>query len=181
MALQVPCEVWPPTLFLPWRPQTLSLDPGTWGFPLEDPSTAIHFQGTAPGLGGQKMAQPDSCTNVNTLKGGRKDPCPETASSSGVTLLKPPPHPRSPSHTSTISLQVQVPPGGLAGDCLTLGWPRTWCQKRVPGWDGGSRERWVCTQSCLTLCDPMSWSPPGSPVHEDSPGRNTGVGCHFLQ
>ena len=31
-----------------------------------------------------------------------------------------------------------------------------------------------------TLCDPMDYSPPGSSVHEDSPGKNTGVGCHAL-
>ena len=31
-----------------------------------------------------------------------------------------------------------------------------------------------------TLCDPMECSPPGSSVHGDSPGKNTGVGCHFL-
>ena len=35
-------------------------------------------------------------------------------------------------------------------------------------------------QSCPPLCDPMDWSPPGSSDHEDSPGKNTGVGCHFL-
>ena len=34
-------------------------------------------------------------------------------------------------------------------------------------------------QSCLTLCDPMDCSLPGSSVH-DSPGKNTRVGCHFL-
>ena len=34
------------------------------------------------------------------------------------------------------------------------------------------------TQSCLTLCDPMNCSPPGSSVCGDSPGKNTGVGCH---
>ena len=34
-------------------------------------------------------------------------------------------------------------------------------------------------QSCLTLCDPIDGSPPGSCVW-DSPGKNTGVGCHFL-
>ena len=33
-------------------------------------------------------------------------------------------------------------------------------------------------QSCLTLCDPIDGSPPGSTW--DSPGKNTGVGCHFL-
>ena len=40
----------------------------------------------------------------------------------------------------------------------------------------------VCliAQSCLTLCDPMDCSPPGSSVHGDSPGKNTGVGCHAL-
>ena len=36
-------------------------------------------------------------------------------------------------------------------------------------------------QSCLTLCDLIDGSPPGSPVPAwDSPGKNTGVGCHFL-
>ena len=38
----------------------------------------------------------------------------------------------------------------------------------------------LCTQSCLTLCDPMDCNPPGSFVHRDSPGKNTGVGCHVL-
>ena len=37
-------------------------------------------------------------------------------------------------------------------------------------------------QSCPTLCNPMDCSLPGSPVHGNSPGKNTGVGCHaFLQ
>ena len=35
---------------------------------------------------------------------------------------------------------------------------------------------WVA-QSCLTLCDPMDCSLPGSSVHRDSPGKNNGVGC----
>ena len=35
-------------------------------------------------------------------------------------------------------------------------------------------------QSCLTLCDPIDCSPPGSSVHGDFPGKNTGVGCHAL-
>ena len=38
----------------------------------------------------------------------------------------------------------------------------------------------LVTQSCLTLCDPMDCSPPGFSVHGDFPGKNTGVGCHFL-
>ena len=32
------------------------------------------------------------------------------------------------------------------------------------------------SHSCPTLCDPIDVSPPGSTV----PGKNTGVGCHFL-
>ena len=35
-------------------------------------------------------------------------------------------------------------------------------------------------QLCPTLCNPMGCSPPGSSVHGDSPGKNTGVGCHAL-
>ena len=43
-------------------------------------------------------------------------------------------------------------------------------------------------QSCPTLCSPIDGSPPGShglqptrlPRPRDSPGKNTGVGCHFL-
>ena len=35
-------------------------------------------------------------------------------------------------------------------------------------------------QSCPTLCNPIDGSPPGSPNPWDSPGKNTGVGCHFL-
>jgi len=31
-------------------------------------------------------------------------------------------------------------------------------------------------QSCSPLCNPTDGSPPGSPI----PGKNTGVGCHFL-
>ena len=44
----------------------------------------------------------------------------------------------------------------------------------------------VCTRSvaqlCPTLFDPIDCSPLGSSVHGDSPGKNTGMGCHvFLQ
>ena len=35
-------------------------------------------------------------------------------------------------------------------------------------------------QLCPTLCDPIHCSPPGSSVHGDSPGKNTGVGCDDL-
>ena len=40
----------------------------------------------------------------------------------------------------------------------------------------------LASQSCLTLCDPMDCSLPGSSVCGDSSGKNSRVGCHaFLQ
>ena len=38
----------------------------------------------------------------------------------------------------------------------------------------------LVVQSCPTLCNPMDCSPPGSSVHGNSPGKNTGLGCHAL-
>ena len=35
-------------------------------------------------------------------------------------------------------------------------------------------------QLCPTLCDPMNFSPLGSSLHGDSPGKDTGVGCCAL-
>ena len=43
-----------------------------------------------------------------------------------------------------------------------------------------SEVKLLVVQSCLTLCDPVDCSPPGSSVHGDSPGKNTGVGSHTL-
>ena len=60
-------------------------------------------------------------------------------------------------------------------------------RRSAQGKDGqspGGSERGCCcclaVLSCLTLHDPMDCSPPGSSVHGDSPGKNSGVGCHFL-
>ena len=75
---------------------------------------------------------------------------------------------------------------------------KTWKQPKCSPTDEQIKKMWyvcvcVCVwwntavlylvaESCLTLCDPMDCSPPGSSVHVDSPGKNTGVGCHsFLQ
>ena len=40
----------------------------------------------------------------------------------------------------------------------------------------------VClvVQACPALCDPVHCSLPGSSVHGDSPGKNTGVSSHSL-
>ena len=39
---------------------------------------------------------------------------------------------------------------------------------------------WSVAQSCLTLCNPMGCSPPGSSCLWNLLGKNTGVGYHFL-
>ena len=44
----------------------------------------------------------------------------------------------------------------------------------------GACMRTQSLQSCLTLCDSMNCDLPGSSVHGDSPGKNTGVDCHSL-
>ena len=38
----------------------------------------------------------------------------------------------------------------------------------------------VLHQSCLTLCDTVDCSLPGSSIHGGSLGKNNGVGCHAL-
>ena len=38
----------------------------------------------------------------------------------------------------------------------------------------------LVAQSCSTLCDPTDCNLPGFSAHGDSPGKNTGVGCHVL-
>ena len=38
---------------------------------------------------------------------------------------------------------------------------------------------WI-TNSCLTICNPIDCSRPGSSVHGIFPDKNTGVGYHFL-
>ena len=70
--------------------------------------------------------------------------------------------------------------GNLSSSGIKLGPPALWAdslsfepQKTVlPAAAAKSR------QSCPTLCDPIG-SPPGSHPW-DSPGKNTGMGCHFL-
>ena len=59
-------------------------------------------------------------------------------------------------------------------------------QTRILGWvaipfsRGFSQSESEIAQSCLTLCDPMNDSLPVWEPTWDSPGKNTGVGCHFL-
>ena len=49
--------------------------------------------------------------------------------------------------------------------------------------DKRTKKESEAVQSCLTLCNNMDCSPPGYRIPcspWDSPGKNTGVGCHFL-
>ena len=67
-------------------------------------------------------------------------------------------------------------------------WP--WTEPRPQHWEH-SLKHWATRevpaaaaakslQSCPTLCNPTDGSPPRLPRPWDSPGKNTGVGCHFL-
>ena len=71
--------------------------------------------------------------------------------------------------------QDQTPRQGFGGDLLAMRTPTPAGQ-----WSTDIPRHAVClvTLSCLTLCHPMNCSPPGSFVHGDSPGKNTGVGFH---
>ena len=40
--------------------------------------------------------------------------------------------------------------------------------------------KFFVARSCPIPCNPMNWTPQGSSALGDSPGKNTGVGCHFL-
>ena len=58
-----------------------------------------------------------------------------------------------------------------------------WLPGQVVQGSGFSSDLRVHTRSllsCLTLCDSMGYSPLGSSVQKDCPGKNTGVGCHAL-
>ena len=58
-------------------------------------------------------------------------------------------------------------------------WFNSWVGKKP--W---RRDRLCCAclvaQSCPTPCNHMDCSPPGSSIHGDSPGQNTGMSCHAL-
>ena len=69
-----------------------------------------------------------------------------------------------------------------SGDSSLLAAVGSWQEASRASPSGPNTQRDVCalTWLCLTLCDPMYCSPPGSSVRGDSPGGNTGVGCHVL-
>ena len=90
-------------------------------------------------------------------------------------------------------LQVQLGPGPqkCQQDQVILFFLKAWLISNVvlvSGVQQSDSVFYICAvlglvaQSCPTLCDLTICSSPGSSVHGDSPGKNTGMGCHaFLQ
>ena len=50
----------------------------------------------------------------------------------------------------------------------------------VPAYERGVCVHTKSLQSCPTLCNPMTIASQAPLVHGNSPGKNTGVGCHVL-
>ena len=61
---------------------------------------------------------------------------------------------------------------GMATHSSILAWKMPWAEELAAA-------AAKSLQSCPTLCDPIDGSPSGFPSR-DSPGKNTGVSCHFL-
>ena len=78
--------------------------------------------------------------------------------------------PRNPYHQTT-TITVTVPVKTLPLECKVRA--PVFGSTLAPGdWLGHyCREKVSVTQSCLTLCNLMDCSPPGSSVHGDSPGK----------
>ena len=71
------------------------------------------------------------------------------------------------------NLEIEPTSPSLAGGFLTTEPPEK-PHKR------GCAVLCLVVQLCLILCDPMDCSLPGSSIHGNSPGKNTGMGCHAL-
>ena len=70
---------------------------------------------------------------------------------------------------------------GHGGSIGTMGMDRSYKSGIFFFWGGEVKSAQVLVvQACLTLCDPMDCSLPGSSSPWNSPGKNTGVGCHSL-
>ena len=61
---------------------------------------------------------------------------------------------------------------------MRVGRGQDWGWSHVVTWK--RKRTCLVTQTCLTLCDPMDCSLPGSSLHGIFPGKAIGVGCHFL-
>ena len=90
-----------------------------------------------------------------------------------------------PTHTTSpdISILLHLSPGTLvtiSEPSLTHhNHPKAMVYIRVHSWCLTAHAA-VGFVSQSTLCNPVDYSPPGSSVHGDSPGKNAGVGLHAL-
>ena len=70
-----------------------------------------------------------------------------------------------------VSLTSPALPGGFF--TISLTW-----EAQFQNAAAAAAAKWL--QSCPTLCDPIDGKPTRLPCPWDSPGKNTGVDCHFL-
>ena len=72
-------------------------------------------------------------------------------------------------------------PSKVMQKSFKLGFSTTWTEN-LQMYKLGLEKAVLClvTQSCLTVCNPVDCNPPGYSVHQDSPGKNTGLGCYAL-
>ena len=80
-------------------------------------------------------------------------------------------------HMPTTWIKVETQKTSIGNNFLRL--PRTQ-QVHKLGISACCNVLCLVTQLCITLWDPMDYSPPGYSNHGDSPGKNTGAGCHAL-
>ena len=72
-------------------------------------------------------------------------------------------------HVYAVLYHLSVSPGMCEDFFLQPGWTLDLCVRVF-----------LVAQLCLTLCNPMDCSVPGSFSPWNSPGKNTAMGCHFL-
>ena len=93
--------------------------------------------------------------------------------------------PRLVSAQAEMEAAVQTPEGWHRQRVV---FPRLWSAGEISTTDSSQCRQFLGTaaaaaksrQSCPTLCDPHRRQPTRLPCPWDSPGKNTGVGCHFL-
>ena len=117
---------------------------------------------------------------------GSKGASSNSASKSTTPPASPGKHPQCPDWKPITLAASSISTGWLASG-QTFSYHKSHVALHPPESQGPGRADpnvhvYLVAQSCLTLCDPMNMdcNLPGSSVHGDSPGKNTGVGCYTL-
>ena len=125
-------------------------------------------------------SQPRDWTRVSHTAGGFLTSWATLSSGLPLSKLKP----QATLETGSIPGSGRSPGGGMATHCSVPAWGTPWMEEA--GEQGQLKQGCGCgcvaqlCQLCPVLPDPRDCSSPGSSVHGDSPGKNTGVGCHAL-